>query len=101
MKLIKRVLIAILIVLLAGFAFTYYHLDKKKAVRNGELKLSGLKQTVEVIYDKWGVPHIKAENAKDAYFALGFTLAQDRLFQMELQRRVARGELAQILGPGL
>jgi penicillin amidase len=68
---------------------------------DGSVVTSLVKEETQIIRDKWGVPHIKAENAKDAYFALGFTLAQDRLFQMELQRRVARGELAQILGPGL
>ena len=48
--------------------------------------------------DRWGVPHIAAANGRDAYFAYGFTVAQDRLFQMELQRRLARGELSEMLG---
>ena len=48
-----------------------------------------------------GVPHINAHNEHDAYYALGYTVAQDRLFQMELQRRLAKGELAEILGPEL
>ena len=68
---------------------------------DGTLVTSHVKEKTQIIRDKWGVPHIKAENANDAYFALGYTLAQDRLFQMELQRRVASGELAQILGPSL
>jgi len=68
---------------------------------DGSQVTNRVKDKTQIIRDKWGVPHIKAENGKDAYFALGFTLAQDRLFQMELQRRVAKGELAQILGPGL
>jgi len=60
-----------------------------------------LQDSVRVVRDNWGIPHIEAQNGKDAYFAYGFTLAQDRLFQMELHRRAARGELAEILGPGL
>lgn len=60
-----------------------------------------LQEKVRVIRDKWGVPHIEARNGKDAYFAYGFTLAQDRLFQMEMERRAARGELAEIIGPSL
>ncbi len=67
----------------------------------GSVVTSGVDNNTQIIRDKWGVPHITAENAKDAYFALGFAQAQDRLFQMELQRRVARGELAQIFGSAL
>lgn len=60
-----------------------------------------LSAPVTVIRDEWGVPHIKAKNSKDAFFAYGFTVAQDRLFQMEIQRRLAKGELAEILGEKL
>ena len=67
----------------------------------GSVVTSGVDKKTQIIRDKWGVAHITAENAKDAYFALGFAQAQDRLFQMELQRRVARGELAQIFGSAL
>jgi penicillin G amidase len=57
---------------------------------------------VTVTRDEWGVPHIKAEYATDAYFAYGYTVAQDRLFQLEILRRLGRGELAEIVGePGL
>ncbi|HDP34645.1 MAG TPA: penicillin acylase family protein [Candidatus Hydrogenedentes bacterium] len=54
---------------------------------------------VRVVRDNWGVPHIFADCETDAYFALGYCMAQDRLFQMELLRRVARGEMAEALGP--
>ena len=60
---------------------------------------SSLKGNVTVIRDEWGVPHIEAANETDGYFALGYCMAQDRLFQMEVLRRVARGELSEILGP--
>ena len=52
-------------------------------------------------YDRQGVPHIRAASEPDLYRALGFLHAQERLFQMELLRRLARGELAEILGPAL
>jgi len=58
-----------------------------------------LQAEVRVVRDQWGVPHIYAENEPDAYFALGYAMAQDRLFQMELMLRLARGELAEIAGP--
>jgi penicillin G amidase len=65
----------------------------------GELKVPGLKQPVEVLRDRWGVPHIYARSAADLFFAQGFVAAQDRLFQLELWRRVAAGETAELLGP--
>ena len=60
-----------------------------------------LNKNVEVRRDSQGVPHIYARTEKDAWFAYGYTLAQDRLFQMEVQRRLARGELAEIFGEAL
>src|ERR1043166_9326016 len=66
---------------------------------HGELKIAGLKEPVEVLRDKWGVPHIYAKNADDLFFAQGFVAAQDRLFQIDLWRRVNVGELAEVFGP--
>jgi penicillin amidase len=64
----------------------------------GDIKVSGLEQPVEVLRDKWGVPHIYAKNQHDLFFAQGFVAAQDRLFQLELWRRHAAGEMAERLG---
>ena len=64
----------------------------------GTLRLAGLHAPVEVLRDRWGVPHIYAANAHDLFMAQGYVHAQDRLWQMEFQRRLARGELAEILG---
>lgn len=63
------------------------------------VRSSRLGAEVRVVRDKWGVPHILAASEPDAYFALGYCMAQDRLFQMEVMRRLARGELAELLGP--
>lgn len=63
------------------------------------LRLPGLQAEVCAIRDDWGVPHIDADNEPDAYFALGYVMGQDRLFQMEIMRRLARGELAELFGP--
>lgn len=65
---------------------------------DGTLKLSGLDGLVEVIRDANGVPHIFADRVNDAYFGLGFTHAQDRLWQMEMTRRVGAGRLSEIFG---
>src|SRR5947199_4074212 len=64
----------------------------------GEIAIPGLKEPVEVLRDRWGVPHIYARNADDLFFAQGFVAAQDRLFQMDLWRRVAVGETAEVVG---
>ncbi|MFY9528598.1 MAG: penicillin acylase family protein [Candidatus Acidiferrales bacterium] len=66
----------------------------------GTKKLAGLEHEVTVLRDPWGVPHIYAQNEHDLFFAQGFVTAQDRLFQMELWKRVGQGRLAEVFGPG-
>ena len=77
------------------------YLYSKQPTRQGQVELGNLQGTVTVRYDERGVPHIRAENETDLYRALGYVHAQDRLFQMEAMRRLARGELAEVLGPKL
>lgn len=69
------------------------------AQTSGELRLAGLNEKVEVLRDRWGVPHIYAQNPDDLFFAQGFVQAQDRLWQMEIWRRTTEGKLAEIVGP--
>jgi len=66
---------------------------------SGSLEVSGLDSAVEVRRDRWGVPHIYAKTQHDLFFAQGFVAAQDRLFQMEMWRRIGEGKLAEVLGP--
>ena len=66
---------------------------------DGEVRLAGLDSVVEVRRDRWGVPHIYAKTARDLFFAQGYVVAQDRLWQMEMWRRAGEGRLAEILGP--
>ncbi len=101
MKIIKRILIYIAALLLLVIIGVYVFLQTTKPTYSGELKLDGLKEEVEVLYDDYGVPHIYAQNEEDAYFALGYVHAQDRLFQMEMLKRAASGRLSEILGPDL
>ncbi len=54
---------------------------------------------MEVLRDRWGIPHIYAENRDDLFFAQGFITANDRLFQLDLWRRIGTGKLAEVLGP--
>lgn len=64
----------------------------------GKIQVVGLREPVEVLRDRWGVPHIYARSQHDLFFAQGFVAAQDRLFQMELWKRAGQGRLAEILG---
>jgi penicillin G amidase len=101
MKLLKKTifsLIAILALAVIGI-FTYLHYLKPQY--NGELKLHGLKSAAQVHFGQFAIPHIYAENEEDAYQALGYVHAQERLFQMEILRRLGSGRLSEILGPEL
>jgi penicillin amidase len=66
---------------------------------SGELRVAALSQPVRVVRDRWGIPHIRAQNTHDLFVAQGFVQAQDRLFQMDLWRRSVQGRLAEVLGP--
>ncbi|MBA4288157.1 MAG: penicillin acylase family protein [Pseudomonas sp.] len=97
----KRTLTALALIVAASASGAYWYIDSKQPQRAGELSLSGLQAPVTVDYDERGVPHIQAQHEADLYRALGYVHAQDRLFQMEILRRLARGELAEILGSKL
>jgi penicillin G amidase len=66
---------------------------------DGTVALTGLDATVDVIRDRWGVPHIYASSTEDLFFTQGYVAAQDRLWQMEMWRRAAEGRLSEVLGP--
>src|SRR5437868_2400750 len=66
---------------------------------SGTLAVSGLRQPVNVLRDKWGVAHIFAQNQHDLFFAQGYVASEDRLFQMEVWKRVGQGTIAEVLGP--
>ncbi len=66
---------------------------------DGTVQVPGVREPVEVIRDRWGVPHIYARNVDDLFFAQGFVMGQDRLWQLEIWRRQREGRLAEILGP--
>lgn len=101
MKKLKYISVSIAVILIILSAAIIVFLNSMLPQRSGEINIPGLKDKVNVIFDEWGVPHIYASNEEDAYRSLGYLHAQDRLFQMEITRRLARGELAEILGPSL
>lgn len=88
---------AVLAAGLAALGVTYV-LRRPVPKATGRLKLPGLRSRAEIVRDRWGVPHIYADNLHDLFFAVGYAQAQDRLWQMEFNRRLASGTLAEMLG---
>lgn len=69
-----------------------------KNTKESTLTITGLQESVEIVRDQWGINHIYAENEHDLFFAQGYAVAKDRLFQFEIWRRQATGTVAEILG---
>ncbi len=82
----------------APLAGLFYLWRRPLPTINGRLKLNGLRDRVEIIRDEWGVPHIYAQNDEDVFFAQGFVHAQDRLWHMEMNRRLPAGRLSEMFG---
>ena len=98
MRVVKKIalflflFLIVLVLALVGYAFY------TKPKYDGELALKNIEKTTTVYFDDFGVPHIYANSQKDAMVALGYVHAQDRLWQMELMRRIAPGRLSEIFG---
>ncbi|OIO65502.1 MAG: hypothetical protein AUJ47_02630 [Candidatus Marinimicrobia bacterium CG1_02_48_14] len=88
----------LLVVVLVAWAFIHNIAVKGLPDYNGELKLTGLENAVTVYRDAHAIPHIYAQNENDLYRAVGYTMAQDRLWQMDLMRRATQGRLSEIFG---
>lgn len=94
-KKILLVLVLLIVVIGIGLCAYIFHLKPKY---EGELQLKNLQKETTVYFDEFGVPHIYADSEKDAMTALGYVHAQERLWQMELLRRIAPGKLSEIFG---
>lgn len=105
MRILKRILLitlatlVVLCILLAGGG--YWYVQRELPQLSGNLRVAGLQQPVSVQRDQWGVPYIQGKSLHDIFFAQGYTTAQDRLFQMELNRWFSQGRLAEIFDPSL
>jgi penicillin amidase len=87
------------VLLIAGLVFGgRYWLRTSLPELDGAFEAAGLQSTAVILRDSRGVPYIEADNEPDAYFALGFAHAQDRLWQMDMQRRIAAGRMAELVG---
>ncbi len=92
---VVAILLALLVLVVTG-GWLYLHSSLPQT--NGSVSLAGLDGHVEIVRDTDGVPHIFASTDNDAFFALGYVHAQDRLWQMEFQRRTGGGRLSEIMG---
>lgn len=99
--LLKKISKFLLVLLIVVFVLGYFFMKKAEPIYKGTLVLDTLVEEVTVFYDAIGVPHINATNDQDAYVAFGYVHAQDRLWQMELMRRIAAGRLSEIFGKDL
>jgi penicillin amidase len=99
MRLLFRLSILALLFVAILAAGLYAHLHRSLPDVEGEISLAGVSAPVEILRDAYGIPHIFASTIEDAQFALGFAHAQDRLWQMEMNRRIGSGRLAEVLGP--
>lgn len=100
LRIFSRLLLVVLILVLLAGAAGYLYLRRSLPQVDGTIKVAGLRGPVEIIRDIDAVPHIYAEHTLDLFFGLGYVHAQERMWQMEFQRRVGQGRLAEILGPG-
>jgi len=98
MRIFKKILlifgVLIALILIGGWVYV----NSLKPDYSGEIALSGIENETSVYFDDYGIPHIYAQNQLDASTALGYVHAQDRLWQMELMRRIAPGRLSEIFG---
>ena len=95
---LKRVISALMVVMVLGGGVIFGLLTASLPKEEGEITLSGLSAAATVHSDALGNPSIVAENREDAFRTLGFLHARDRLFQMELMRRKSAGRLAELFG---
>src|SRR5437660_10950426 len=87
------------LILLGGMLLFGKHTrDRALPKYDGEEKIEGLKSPIEIYRDSFAIAHIYAGSDEEAYYALGYAHAQERLFQMDLARRVGKGLLSEVLG---
>src|SRR5947207_404754 len=95
-----KALAAILVLAVLVFAGGLHYLRRSLPDVDGTITVAGLSAPIDIIRDADAIPHVFAANKADALFGLGYVHAQDRLWQMELQRRIGHGRLSEVLGAG-
>jgi penicillin G amidase len=98
-RIVRWIFGLLLIVVLAALGYGYFIVRSALPQLDGNVEIKGLSAGVKVTRDQHGVPAIEAASLGDLFFAQGYVTAQDRLWQMDIMRRFAGGELSEILGP--
>jgi len=98
MRLFKKILFGLILIISFVLIGIWWYFNSLKPTYEGNLSINNIQNETTVYFDDYGIPHIYAENQEDAMVALGYVHAQDRLFQMELIRRIAPGRLSEIFG---
>jgi penicillin amidase len=97
-RLIISLLILLLLIIVGGGGWLHWRVRASLPQLEGAIQVAGLSAPVEVLRDARGVPHLRASSLQDLFFAQGYVTAQDRLWQMDLSRRLAEGELSEVFG---
>src|SRR5213595_2463987 len=95
---LRRVCTALVIIIVLACAATYVYLRQSLPIVDGVVSVPGLSAPIDIVRDADAIPHIFASTKADGLFGLGYAHAQDRLWQMEFQRRVGHGRLSEIFG---
>jgi penicillin G amidase len=98
MKKLKKVLLVIFSIIVLLSLSVYIYLQTTKPQYEGTVGIKNISKQTNVYFDEYGIPHIYAHSQKDAMTVLGYVHAQDRLWQMELLRRIAPGRLSELFG---
>src|ERR1700741_1746951 len=100
MRLVRWLGAAVLIVLVATIGLWLWYRQASLPEHEGTLLVHSLSRPVRIVRDDAGVPTITAQTESDALFALGYVHAQERLWQIEFDRRIGQGRIAEIVGAG-
>src|SRR5437773_2947166 len=97
-RVLLKTVAAVVVLIAIAAAAAYVYLRRSLPQIAGTVRVAGLSAPIDIVRDADAIPHIFATNKADALFGLGYVHAQDRLWQMELQRRIGHGRLSEVLG---
>src|SRR6187399_3100117 len=95
---LTKVLATLAVILAVAAGAAYHYLRRSLPLLDGTIAVTGIRSTVDIVRDADAIPHVFATNKLDALLGLGYVHAQDRLWQMEFQRRIGHGRLSEIFG---
>jgi penicillin amidase len=98
LRLLTRTAMVLAALIVVAAIAGYWYVRQSLPAFNGQLRVSGITAAIDIVRDSDAIPHIFASSKNDAMFGLGYVHAQDRLWQMELQRRIGHGRLSEIFG---